>query len=306
MILRQPSEHVFATRLLVWAFVAISSVSFGQEPGAQEADPVTEAIGKNALAFVEAFNSGDAAAIAQQFTETGEMSVDGEPSASGRKQIAAQYAAFFKENPKAIISVHIESIRKLGPRTVIEKGISEIISDDEDSIVDNYTAIHVKQDNKWLTVSVDVRQEEVDADFDWKAELDGLVGQWEASADDWRVTSTFAWTDGGNFLKRESKRFQGDKLQSSSVQVIGWDPVTVSIRSWVFGSNGGHGGGLWIKDGRQWVVESEAVTPEGDVVIATNIFTMLSDDEFRWQSVNRSVGGAKLDNTEPVRIKRVK
>lgn len=296
--------------ILTEVFAAVTicfiSIAVGQESETTKPDPVTEAIGKNALAFVEAFNTGDAAAIAKMFTESGEMSVDGEPVAQGRQQIQTQYAAFFNENLQAVISVHIESIRKLGPGTVIEKGISEIINDDDDSVVDSYTAIHVNRNDKWQTVSVDVRQEEVDAGFDWRAELGKLAGKWEARADSWKVTATFEWSQGGNFLKRDFERYAGETLQSSGVQVIGWDPLTKSIRSWVFGSDGGHGGGFWSKDGNQWVVESEAVTPEGEVVVATNIFTMLNEDELRWQSVNRSVSGAKLENTDPIRIKRVK
>jgi uncharacterized protein (TIGR02246 family) len=276
---------------------------------AQEAPPKLdadeEAVVQNALAFVENFNKGDAAAIAAGFTENGEMSVDGVARASGRATIQKEYETFFKENPGAEISVHVDSMRRVGPNLMIESGVSELINDDDDSVVDLYTAVHSKENGKWLTVSADVEQAAVDP-FDWKGELGFLVGTWTASNGDWKVETVFSWVDGGNFLRRNFKVYEGDQVNSSGVQLIGWDPVNSQITAWTFTSEGGFGRAWWEREDNRWIVTNQATTPEGRVASATNLLTFLSNDEFRWQSTNRSVSGVALEDTPTIRLKRTK
>ena len=79
-------------------------------------------------------------------------------------------------NPGVQISVHINSVRRLGPNMMIEKGVSEIMNDEADHIVDAYTLVHVRRDNQWLIATADVQQEVVDAP-DWRADLAMLEGK---------------------------------------------------------------------------------------------------------------------------------
>ena len=52
-----------------------------------ELSPAQEAIKETAEAFVAAFNKGDAKAVATLWSEDGEMSVDGQNTATGRAEI---------------------------------------------------------------------------------------------------------------------------------------------------------------------------------------------------------------------------
>ena len=75
----------------------------------------------------------------------------------------------------------------------------------------------------------------------------------------------------------------------------------------MFGTDGGHGRGWWSRhDDHQWLIESEGVSAEGEIVTTTNIITMLDNDSFRWQSTNRSVEGVSLPDTDSVRVNRVR
>ena len=259
----------------------------------------------NALLFVEAFNRGDAEAIGSLFVEEGEMSLDGVTLAQGRAAIEETYQQFFQENPGAEISVHVETLRQPRPNLIIESGVSEIVNGDEDGVADSYTAIHTKQDGKWLTVSADVRQKLIDDSPDWRDQVGGLVGDWEASRNDWRVTTRFEWVADRNFLKREFKVFEGDNQTASGTQVIGWDPIESAITSWSFTSDGGHGRATWQNDGGQWSISSRATAPEGSVMLATNVITFLNDDTFRYQSTKRSAAGVALDDSESILVHRV-
>ena len=266
--------------------------------------PDQQAIMKNAEAFVDAFDKGDAKSVAALWTAKGEMSLDGEDVAAGREEIAAEYAEYFQQNPGAKIEVRIDSIRMLGPNLAVERGQSEVINDDSESVVDSYRLVHSKQDGKWLIVSADVQQEEIERPYDWKAELGFLVGKWAAKEGEWSVATDFEWVPGGNFLKRTFSTNSGDQEQRTGVQLIGWDPLQQSITSWTFGTDGGHGRGNWTRDDNQWLVEIEGVSPTGDIIRAKNIITILGNDSFRWQSVDRSVAGVELEDTEPIRVKR--
>ena len=268
--------------------------------------PDQQAIRANAEAFVAAFDKGDAKAVAALWTEEGEMSLDGEAIAVVRKAVEAQYAEYFRDNAGAKIEVNIDTIRVLGPTTAVERGHSEVINDADDFVIDAYRLIYVKQDDKWLIASADVQQEVIEPPFDWKAELGFLVGQWKVSEGDWSVTTEIEWAPGGNFLKRTFTVQEGDQEQRTGVQLIGWDARAGAISSWTFGVDGGHARGWWSRDGNQWLVETEGVSPQGELVTANNILTLLDNDTFRWQSTARSIEGVRLEDTQPVRVQRGK
>ena len=264
-----------------------------------------QTVRQHAEAFVAAFNQADAEAVAALWAEDGEMSVDGETRSTGRREVEQAYSEFFAANPGVQISVHINSVRRLGPNMMIEKGVSEIMNDEADHIVDAYTLVHVRRDNQWLIATADVQQEVVDAP-DWRADLAMLEGKWQASEGAWRLETEYEWVANDNFLKRTFTVIADDQVERTGVQVIGWDPMEQTITSWMFSADGGHGRAWWIRDGNQWEITAEGVTPEGEQVTATNLITILSDDSFRWQSTNRSIGGYALDNTESIRVTRVK
>lgn len=270
-----------------------------------EISPDQQAIKQTAEAFVAAFNKGDAKAVAALWTENGEMSVDGQTTTTGRAEIQSSYTEFFKTNSGVQISVHIDSMRNLGPTMIIEKGVSEIMNDDTDNVVDTYTLVHVKQNEKWLIATADVQQTTVDR-FDWKAEIDFMAGKWKAEDGDWRVESEAEWVADGNFLKRSFASYEGTEKKSSGVQIIGWDPAQESVTSWTFGSDGGHGRGWWVLDGDQWEIAAEGVTSGGEVLTATNVITFVDPDTFRWQSTGRSIQGYALEATDSIRVSRIK
>jgi len=53
------------------------------------------------------------------------------------------------------------------------------------------------------------------------------------------------------------------------------------------------------------VIECESTTADGQTAISTNIFTILGDDDLRWQSTKRAIDGVAIEDTDSIRIKRV-
>lgn len=289
-------------------FLCCALVAIGLAHAEDSVSPLSsdqQAIRKNAEAFVAAFDNGDAKAVAALWAENGEMSLDGEAVAVGREQVAAKYAEYFEQNPGAKIEIRIDTIDTPGPNMAVERGQSEVINDEDESVVDAYRLVYTKQDDTWLIASADVQQEVIEPPFDWKAELGFLVGKWTMTEGDWTVNTEFEWIPGGNFLRRSFSVNDGQEEVRTGVQIIGWDAREQAITSWTFGTDGGHGRGWWSRDGNQWLIEIEGVSPEGEVLSVDNVITILDDNTFRWQSTNRSVEGVKVEDTDPVRVTRV-
>ncbi len=104
------------------------------------------------------------------------------------------------------------------------------------------------------------------------------------------VNTSVAWTDNGSFLLRSFDVRVKGKPALTGTQRIGWDPLTKQLKSWVFDSNGGHGEGLWMRSGDQWIVKATGVRSDGRVATATQVLTRVSKDTLRWKSIDRTIG----------------
>jgi hypothetical protein len=141
------------------------------------------------------------------------------------------------------------------------------------------------------------------------APLDGLawmVGEWVDQGADATITTNCSWTKNRKFLTRSFQVATDDQVTLEGTQVVGWDPIARQIRSWTFDSEGGFGEGRWIHDGPRWLVKTSFVLASGERASALNVITYVNQDTFRWQSVDREVGGELLPSIPEVTITRQK
>ena len=92
----------------------------------------------------------------------------------------------------------------------------------------------------------------------------------------------------------------------AGMQVIGWDPASKQIRSWVFDSDGGFAEGRWTKKDNRWSITTSGTLPNGQKVSAVNVITCVDDNQFKWQSVSRMADGELLPNIDEVVVVRAK
>lgn len=248
--------------------------------------------------FVKAFNEGDAKAAAAQFLPKAEyLNSDGE-AFEGREAIEADLADYFKNHPKAHIEMAIDSIRFVGPRVAIEEGRTEVTHDpDAEPVRQSYIAVDLLTDGEWMLGSVRELPEEVEpvTPHDHLQVLAWLEGDWIDESEDGIAETSYRWTEDGNYLISEFHLKIGGLKTLSGQQRIGWDPLTKQIKSWVFDASGGYGEGLWTWDEDHWVAKATGVRADGTAASATNLYTPLSGDAFRFQSTSRIAG----DETEP-------
>jgi uncharacterized protein (TIGR02246 family) len=257
--------------------------------------------------YRQAFARGDAKALAALWTESGEFDgVDAEP-VRGRAALEAAYAKFFKDNPKATVEPHTESIRLLGPRAAVEEGTlqSGLSGQSKPGQETRFSAFLVLEDKGWHYASVREWEAEPAEPAVSLQDVAWLVGDWSAKGNKREAQLTYTLDDNKAFLRCRYKVTQDGKVVSSGTQVIGRDP-NAGLRAWQFEDDGGFGESTWSRDGDRWVIEATATQPDGNEETATNMLIPVDKDTYVWHMLGRTSGGVEEPGHPPVKVRRVK
>ena len=206
---------------------------------------------------------------------------------------------FFESTPRSKLELTTESLRFLGADTAKEEGQIRLQpGDGGPSSVRRYVVFYVKRDGKWRYSCV---REDHDITLSPRERLEPLqwlVGDWLDESDDAVVQVHSDWSKDGNFLLRDFTMHVQGKPAMTVTERIGWDPLSRQIKSWVFDSAGGYGEGLWTQDATRWIIKSTGVLPDGRVAAATHTIARMNDYTYRWASLERTVGGRVVPETE--------
>jgi uncharacterized protein (TIGR02246 family) len=266
------------------------------------------AIRATEAAFVQAFDRGDAKAVAALWTPNGSLADDRGQVFKGRQAIEDEYAAFFKDHPGVKMEVGIQSIEQPAPGTAVEDGLARVVTkDSEPPVASRYVVVHVLQAGKWLMASVRESTIELPSNYARLQELEPLVGNWETRADGTTVNTCVRWIANNSFLQREYTVRQQGVATASGLQVIGWDPQSGQVRSWSFDSSGGHGTGVWTATPDGWRIKSSGVLADGTATSSQDFLIRVPGENnvVGWRSVNRKVGDMELPDTREVVLERL-
>jgi uncharacterized protein (TIGR02246 family) len=306
-------------RILVIALIVMPSAGAADQNGnspvvEKQTSPATstkpvpkddeQAIRAVVQAFADAFNKKDTKAVVALFTEDGEA-IDTEGEAiQGRAALEEHYSSRLTDTEGDKLAVTIEKIVAIAPGVIREAGRTEFTPGGGTPIFGRYSAIHVKQDGRWLIANMRELTDKQISHYERLKELEWLVGDWVEEAPDAVVTTSFAWADDKNFLVRTFDVRMKGKAALTGTQRIGWDPLTKQIKSWVFDSRGGYGEGLWTRAGNQWVVKATGVRPDGRTATATQILTYVDQDNLRWKSIDRTLGDEIVNEIDEITMVR--
>ncbi len=292
-----------AIGILIVCVAAVSSVrmTLAADPAADKA-----AIEKAVKSYTAAFNGGDAKSLAAHWSpEAVYINPLSGGRAEGREAIEKEFAAILTGLKGTKLAVDVESIRFISPSVAVENGLAKVISADGEPEESSYTAIHVKRDGKWLLDRVTEKDVPVVlSNYEQLKELEWLIGTWIDSDDQGRIETTCQWTRNKNFITRSFAVSVGDRIDMAGMQIIGWDPAAKQVRSWVFDSDGGFAEGRWTKKGNRWSITTTGTTPDGRKASSVNVISYIDDDQFKWQSVSRTVDGELLPNIDEVAVVR--
>jgi uncharacterized protein (TIGR02246 family) len=308
------SKVVTAAVALLAAVVV--GVLWSQEPKDQPAkvpgsaidparQPDADAIRKTAVDYAAAFEKGDAKAVAAFWTPEGEFIDENGEVMHGRPAIEKALAEMFAKNKGCKLETTIGSIRFVGRDSAVEEGVLKLKHPDgRPTTSTRYSVLHNREDGKWLMAIVREWASD-DADATLK-DVEWLIGNWVAKDKDAEARSSYEWAENKAFMRcRFSVRREGKEV-ASGTQIIGRDPTTGGLRSWVFDTEGGFGEGTWTQDGTGWVIDSNGTLADGSSVSATNILRKVNADSFTWQSVGREQDGEAKPDVAPLKVVRVK
>jgi len=286
------------------AFVALSGSVVPVARADQAADEAE--IRKSVAEYVAAFNAGDPSALAKLWSPEAVYvnPISGE-QVVGQAAIEEQFTAIFAEAKGVKLTATTNSVQFISPSVAVEFGTANVVRPDQTPAESSYTAVFVKRDGKWLLDRV--TEEDIPvvmSNYEHLKELEWMIGTWVDSDQQATVETKCEWTKNRNFMTRMFAISVGDRIESSGMQIIGWDPIAKQIRSWVFDSDGGFGEATWVKKDNAWHVQTSGTTSDGSKSSAVNIITKVDDNSFTWQSIDRLAGGELLPNVDEVVIVR--
>jgi uncharacterized protein (TIGR02246 family) len=284
---------------------AAKQVSKNQGNGANDRDDRAAdraAIRKAAQSFLQAFESGDAKAVAAHWTSGGEYVSDDDTPYRGRAALEKAYNKFFADTKDLKVEVEVESLRFLSRDNAVQEGYFKVRKGKGgERTASRFSALFVREGGKWLMAVL----REWSGAGETLRDLEWLIGTWKAQRDDTDVVTTYEWNEKKTFIKvRFTIKLDGRTL--TGTQRIGKDPSTGRLRSWTFESGGGFGEAVWERDGKKWLVQAGGVLEDGGTLTATNILTPIDDNAFTWHSTERTVDGEDLPDLPPIKVTRVK
>jgi uncharacterized protein (TIGR02246 family) len=269
------------------------------EDSSRDAD--RKAIRQSASDFTAAFEKGDAKAVAALWTELGEYESDDGKVLRGRPAIEAAFVEHFKKQSSGKMEIDIESIRFLSRDTAIEEGLTRTTASDSLPDSAHYSVLHVREDGKWKIA----RSRESGAGENRMTDLDWMIGTWRSEAKDDELTISIARDKDQPFVVAKFEATAAGKTVSLGTMKVGIDPTSGQFMSWHFDPDGGHGHGLWVREGKHWAIDSRGVQADGVETAAVNVLTRLGADEIGWRSIDRMVGGQAQPDSAPIKLKRV-
>ncbi|MFC7337593.1 YybH family protein [Haloferula chungangensis] len=288
------------------AFLAVALLTSSIK--AEEDTPSISALAEAASQFVIAYNEKDASAIAQLFTEDGEMSdLTGQDLTSGREAIKARYEALFSNENSPGIAIEVDSVRLVAPNLAIEDGTAHITPLEEGAPPRSikYTATLLKNDSGvWEIASTRDLSDVTDAEGELFALSKVLNGDWTCQVGDVRFDLAIQWEDTGKFLVGEMLTTAPDSEPQTGSIRIGWNAARKSITSWMFDSLGGSMQNFWTATDEGWLIRTEGTTAEGEAVTSSQTLVPENDDILVWSVTNKIIDGVKQPDTKIRLVRR--
>jgi uncharacterized protein (TIGR02246 family) len=284
---------------------AAAGPGVGQQPTGDASDK--EAIAQSAEAFIEAFNKGDAKALAAFWTPDGDYTNQSGRHLKGRGTLEKAFQSFFEEKKGLTLRIESDSLRFVTPEVAIEDGTSFVLnSDGAPPSRARYTVVHVKKDGKWFLSSVRDAPFVPPSNHEHLRGLEWAIGAWSGEDEKGEAKHlSLSWTHNQNFLVGTFAATAKGVSVGEATHWIAWDPQAKRIRSWIFDASGGFGEGAWTREGDHWVIKTKSVHQDGKNATATYHIRRVDAGTLLLQGTDRTVDGKAIPDTKEFKLKRV-
>lgn len=304
---------------LLHACFALAIAAMMPATGRADVAADTKAIQDAGQAYKAALERGDGKALAALWTPDGDI-VDavgnvmkGRDTVSVLEPAAAGEA---KTSPPQI-AIRETKIRFVDPDVALEDGVVEVVPPGRTApLHGRFSATWVRHEGSWKLAALrEARGDEASGD-ETLASLEWMVGDWTVVDDTApgkpavarpKIEISTRWNPTRTFLLRDMKITPPGAAADAAIQVtqrIGWDPLSKSIHSWVFSSDGGHGEAEWSQDDGSWIARTTAVLPDGSQTSSLNIYSYDGKDKCVWRSLPTHVGGEHMPQVNMTLVRK--
>ncbi|MBX9788402.1 MAG: SgcJ/EcaC family oxidoreductase [Pirellulales bacterium] len=230
-----------------------------------------KAIRAAGAAYAAAMNEGNAQALAAAWTAEGDYVDSSGEHFKARDLISEDFGGLGKNEPRHHIEVKQSRIRLITPDVAVEDGLTQTTAADTGGVaLGRFTAIWVKQNDKWLLDCVRENGSVPLTDGQQLEPLAWMVGDWVGESGGLIYSLSVRWTDGNHFLVRHFAVREKDQALVDGTQYIGWDADRKAIRSWTFDSQGTRSEGDWEFVEGAWVVKNDSLLADGSSASMTS------------------------------------
>lgn len=282
---------------------AIAADAEAASGGADSQASAEGEIRAQALAYEKAFEEKDLEKIIAMWLPEGSYTGPFGKSAEGVAAIKEVYKDFFDTagEAKLDLKIDIESIKFIGDGTAIERGT--ITNTSNSGKATRYTVIHVKRDGAWKIANavehiIHQPRQTID-DLGW------LLGKWKAAGKEGSVEIDAELAANKKFIVLKFMAKTSDDIQHRDIQIVGEDPATGSVASWMFDSDGGVGKGYWFHDGKSWIVETVRNDGDGSRIVYTQVITPDGPGAYLWKAVDQAVDGIAIPDKTELKIEKI-
>jgi len=126
---------------------------------------------------------------------------------------------------------------------------------------------------------------------------------WVGQTDAVTVRSRATWSDNGRGILRNFEAREDGRTVFSGTQLLAWDPREGCITGRIVDSEGIVCDAFWEETDDGWLVRVQGITPDGDDISATNLYTEISDKGYLLESNGARVGNISSTDLK-IRVRR--
>lgn len=293
------------------AFLA-AAVAVTAHAEAVSPQPLLDEMKKASAAYAQAFNTGDFAAMADQWTSRAEL-VEGGARLEGRDTIVASIKAWRARHPEATLEVEVRDVEPVAEPVARVSGVMRFKKKPGDKGLESrFTGLRVKEGDVWRIAESKVTPAHVAAldDLEW------LVGTWQAEvADRATIEITYEKALGGYTIVGRTKITpKAGKVSLlpegiEALEVIHADRDAGLIRAWVFDSTGARAEGYFEWDGTSFEkvmsgTPSDAV--RGRVANWVQVISPTGEGRATTHMIERSIDGVPLPDAAPLHFRKIR
>ena len=251
--------------------------------------------------YVEAFNNNDSVALSNLWSEDAEYEDETGEIYRGRKEIQEAFKQFFSENKGIRLKISVEKINMVSSGLAVVAGKSSVSVPGEEADDSEFVSQFIKKDNQWQIAKVG---EGLDSpNYQRLKDLEWLIGEWTDEKNAGQMQTIAQWTANKNFIT-VSFAIQTNEIDVEGTQIIGWDPVNKTIKSWIFDSLGSVAEGVWSKQGSRWQVKVSRIFNDGAKGSETDTYEPDNKNTFVWSATARVDNGQQLPDIDLIKIVR--